>query len=138
MSGILLGACGSAGGNEPVATITLTNQLVADIVNDPDDAEATLQLGTDGKVYQITSGGALELYDWCVPNDNAALYEVFAQLLGGALDGSSSDTGVWLALNSDRTWTVTADDADEVNSASLTLAIRAIGTTNILVQADVG
>lgn len=60
--------------------------------------------------------------DWCAPKIKApgAGYEIRATLDAGTL--KSGTTGSWLALTSDRTWTV-----DQYNTADLTVDIRRNG-----------
>lgn len=84
------------------------------------------KLEADGDIMART--GATTVYvdngDWCVPKSKAlgSGYQVRATLNSGSL--STGTTGTWLALTSDREWTV-----GQYDTANLTIDIRNAGGT---------
>lgn len=134
MSGIVLGVVGSAGGNDPVSEIALTNQAVIDF--NTGTASASYILDNDGKAYAVTSvAGTIELEQWCTPAANAALYEAFVTMTYGTL--TSGTVGSWVTLGSDRAWTLALGAPGE-DVAGFTVGIRLIGGDGtILTQATI-
>jgi hypothetical protein len=88
---------------------------------------ATYTLESDGDVMSATTGGgSVDEGDWIDPKANApSNYEVQATLNGGTLTLGSSATGSWLALTSNRSWSVTQIvNSGSSNAADLTIEIR--------------
>jgi hypothetical protein len=84
---------------------------------------ATYTLESDGDVITATKGGgSVDAGDWIAPKTSAPSdYEVRATLDSGTL--STGTTGSWLALTSNRTWTVTRIAVGS-ETASITVEIR--------------
>jgi hypothetical protein len=115
---ILLAAFAAMGGDR----ISLSGVSVSSVGAGTQTATYTLE--SDGDVVTATTdGGSVDAGDWISPKANAPSdYEVQATLVGGTL--STGTTGSWLALTSNRSWTlqrVTVGAADQVD---LTIEIR--------------
>jgi hypothetical protein len=115
---ILLAAFGAMGGDR----ISLSGVSVSSVGAGTQTATYTLE--SDGDVVTATTdGGSVDAGDWISPKAAAPSdYEVQATLVGGTL--STGTTGSWLALTSNRSWTlqrVTVGAADQVD---LTIEIR--------------
>ena len=88
---------------------------------------ATYTLESDGDVMSATtSGGSIDEGDWIDPKASAPSdYEAKATLNAGTLTLGSSATGSWLALTSNRSWSVTQIvNSGSSNAADLTIEIR--------------
>ena len=117
---ILLAAFGAMGGDR----IALSGVSVSSVGAGSQTATYTLE--SDGDVVTATTPlGSSDIGDWIDPKASAPSdYEVQATLNAGTLSGGSSATGSWLALTSNRSWTlgrVTVGVADQVE---LTIEIR--------------
>jgi hypothetical protein len=115
---ILLAAFGAIGGDR----ISLSGVAVSSTGAGTQTATYTLE--SDGDVVTATTGGgSVDAGDWIDPKANAPSdYEVRATLNSGTL--STGTTGSWLALTSNRSWTlqrVTVGVADQVD---MTIEIR--------------
>lgn len=115
---ILLAAFAAMGGDR----ISLSGVAVSSVGSGSQTATYTLE--SDGDVVTATTPlGSSDIGDWIDPKANAPSdYEVRATLNSGTL--TSGTTGSWLALTSNRTWTlgrVTVGVADQVE---LTIEIR--------------
>lgn len=115
---------------EALATVTVSGEPVADSAVSPSGASASLVFRSDGTVDSVTNtNGTVQIdasTDWIIPNSAApGSYEVQATLNSGSL--TSGTTGSWLALTSDRTWTVSRSGVG-TSSANLTIEVR-LGTT---------
>jgi hypothetical protein len=116
---ILLAAFGAIGGDR----ISLSG-LTISAIGSGGAQTATYTLESDGDVIIATTvDGSLDAGDWISPKASAPSdYEVQATLNAGTL--TSGTTGSWLALSSNRSWTlgrVTVGVADQVD---LTIEIR--------------
>lgn len=120
-------------------TITLTSQTglnsIVDFVSAGETAVASYQIASNGKVYKIVGATTIEIEQWCTPTSAAGNYEVFATITAGSL--SSGTTGAWLALSSNRTWTVTESTSGSTSFAELDMQIRKVGTTTVLATATI-
>jgi len=136
MSGIMMLSSSTAGGSGPASTIEVLPQDIIDSVASPSTASAAFKLDNDGYVYQITSsGGTVQLQQWCVPAANASQFEAFVTVTYGTVTGT---TGSWLSLGTDRTWTKTVSAAIGYNFVTFTVGIREIGGDGtILSTADI-
>jgi hypothetical protein len=115
---ILLAAFGAIGGDK----IQLSGVAVSSAGAGTQTATYTLE--SDGDVMSATTdGGSVDEGDWIDPKASApSNYEVQATLNAGTL--TTGTTGSWLALSSNRSWTlgrVTVGAADQVE---LTIEIR--------------
>jgi hypothetical protein len=90
-------------------------------------AEASYRLTSGGDVIAITTlVGDIDRGDWVSPKSAApGSYEAKADVIYGSVTGSA--TGSWLALTSDRTWTLSLVGAGS-EAAGLTISIR-LGAT---------
>ena len=127
---ILLAAFAAMGGDR----ISLSGVSVSSVGTGTQTATYTLE--SDGDVMSATTdGGSVDEGDWIDPKAAAPSdYEVQATLVGGTL--STGTTGSWLALTSNRSWTlqrVTVGVADQVD---LTIEIRK-GSGAVLASATV-
>lgn len=90
--------------------------------------------------YSVNSNGTLSgtgyAGTWNSDSTAGSGYEVKATVTSGSL--TTGTTGSWLALSSNRTWTVTDSTQDDgAEQATMTLEIRAVGTTAVLDTATI-
>ena len=115
---ILLAAFAAIGGDQ----IALSNVSVSSIGAGSQTATYTLE--SDGDVVSdSTIFGPVDEGDWITPKANAPSdYEVQATLNAGTL--TSGTTGSWLALTSNRSWTLTQATVGAATQVDLTIEIR--------------
>ena len=115
---ILLAAFAAIGGDQ----IALSNVNVLSIGAGSQTATYTLE--SDGDVVSdSTIFGPVDEGDWITPKANAPSdYEVQATLNAGTL--TSGTTGSWLALTSNRSWTLTQATVGAADQVDLTIEIR--------------
>ena len=115
---ILLAAFAAIGGDQ----IALSNVNVSSIGAGSQTATYTLE--SDGDVMSdSTIFGPVDEGDWITPKANAPSdYEVQATLNAGTL--TSGTTGSWLALTSNRSWTLTQATVGAATQVDLTIEIR--------------
>jgi hypothetical protein len=115
---ILLAAFAAIGGDQ----IALSNVSVSSIGAGSQTATYTLE--SDGDVMSdSTIFGPVDEGDWITPKANAPSdYEVQATLNAGTL--TSGTTGSWLALTSNRSWTLTQATVGAATQVDLTIEIR--------------
>jgi hypothetical protein len=115
---ILLAAFAAIGGDQ----IALSNVNVSSIGAGSQTATYTLE--SDGDVISdSTIFGPVDEGDWITPKANAPSdYEVQATLNAGTL--TSGTTGSWLALTSNRSWTLTQATVGAATQVDLTIEIR--------------
>lgn len=115
---ILLAAFAAMGGDR----ISLSGVAVSSVGSGTQTATYTLE--SDGDVVTATTpGGSIDAGDWIDPKANAPSdYEVRATLNSGTL--TSGTTGSWLALTSNRSWTLTRVTVGAANQVQLTIEIR--------------
>jgi hypothetical protein len=115
---ILLAAFGAIGGDR----ISLSGVSVYSAGAGTQTATYTLE--SDGDVVTATTGGgSVDAGDWIVPKASAPSdYEVRATLVSGTL--STGTTGSWLALSSNRSWTLTRVVVGVADQVELTIEIR--------------
>jgi hypothetical protein len=115
---ILLAAFAAIGGDQ----IALSNVNVSSIGAGSQTATYTLE--SDGDVVSdSTIFGPVDEGDWITPKANAPSdYEVQATLNAGTL--TSGTTGSWLALTSNRSWTLTQATVGAADTVDLTIEIR--------------
>jgi hypothetical protein len=112
-----------------MAEITLTGATIADTDTFGSlSSSAQLNVNSNGTVTADVLNDLAPPYilaadDWVVPKDVAPSdYEVRATLNSGSL--SSGTVGSWLALTSNRSWSVSAVGSSSSQTADLTLEIR--------------
>lgn len=116
---ILLAAVGAFGGT----IVSIDDRTCSSFTVSPNPAEASYELTSAGEVLVNGSGIAVET--WIEPTSAASgSYEVKATVTAGAL--SSGTTGSWLALSSNRSWSVGPVTLGNAN-ATLTIEIRKDG-----------
>lgn len=101
-------------------------------------AEVTFYVNSNGTVEATTFGsGIVDSYNWITPTTGSTTYFVRATLNSGSL--ASGTTGTWLALTSDRSWSVQKlENSAGSQTANLTIAIATdSGGTNIVVSANI-
>ena len=115
---ILLAAFAALGG-EPL--ISLSNRTV--FSSGAASQTATYTLESDGDIVATTTPvGAVDVGDWIDPKAAApGTYEVLATIVSGSL--SSGTTGSWLALTSNRSWSVTRGSLGDA-TCIITVEIR--------------
>jgi hypothetical protein len=118
MTGIMQAIIGSLSGDR----ITLSGVGVSSTGTGTQTATYTLE--SDGDVITATTpGGSVDAGDWIVPKASAPSdYEVRATLVSGTL--STGTTGSWLALSSNRTWTLQQVVVGTATQVTLTIEIR--------------
>jgi hypothetical protein len=127
---ILLAAFGAIGGDR----ISLSGVAVSSVGAGTQTATYTLE--SDGDVMSATTdGGSVDAGDWIDPKANAPSdYEVQATLVSGTL--STGTTGSWLALSSNRSWTLQRVTVGVATQVTLTIEIRK-GSGAVLASATV-
>lgn len=115
---ILLAAFAAMGGDR----ISLSGVAVSSVGSGSQTATYTLE--SDGDVVTATTPlGSSDIGDWIDPKANAPSdYEVQATLNAGTL--TSGTTGSWLALTSNRSWTLTQVTVGVAIQVDLTIEIR--------------
>ena len=127
---ILLAAFGAIGGDR----ISLSGVSVSSVGAGTQTATYTLE--SDGDVMSATTGGgSVDQGDWISPKASAPSdYEVQATLVSGTL--STGTTGSWLALSSNRSWTLQRVTVGVATQVTLTIEIRK-GSGAVLASATV-
>jgi len=114
----------------PSGVVNLTGGGGAsDTVAAPGTAQATCQFESDGDIVSITTtSGTVDVGDWVTPRAVApGAYEILAHVNSGTSPtGSALDT--WLALTSNRSWTLTQVGAGS-KTVNMTISIRIGGVT---------
>ena len=115
---ILLAAFGAIGGDK----ISLSGVAAVSVGSGSQTATYTLE--SDGDVVRVTTTlGSADIGDWISPKASAPSdYEVRATLNSGTL--TSGTTGSWLALSSNRSWTLTRATVGAADQVNLTIEIR--------------
>ena len=115
---ILLAAFAAMGGDK----ISLSGVAVSSVGSGSQTATYTLE--SDGDVVRATTPlGSSDIGDWITPKASAPSdYEVRATLNSGTL--TSGTTGSWLALTSNRSWTLTQATVGAADQVDLTIEIR--------------
>jgi hypothetical protein len=138
--GAYLATLSGAGGSGSTI-VALADAFVFDF--NSGSAEATYKLTSTGDVIGFTTlNGDTDIGDWVSPKSAApGSYEAKADVVFGSVTGSA--TGSWLALTSDRTWTLSLVGSGS-EAAGLTVSIRLGGTViatasvNLEVYVDFG
>jgi hypothetical protein len=138
--GAYLATLSGAGGSGSTI-VALADAFVVDF--NSGSAEATYKLTSTGDVIGFTTlNGDTDIGDWVSPKSAApGTYEAKADVVFGSVTGSA--TGSWLALTSDRAWTLSLVGAGS-EAAGLTISIRLGGTViatasvNLEVYVDFG
>lgn len=97
-------------------------------------AQAYYTLKSNGVAYKGEGPTETSLGNWVTPTGSASNYEVYATLSSGSL--TTGTTGSWLALSSNRLWSVEAS-GNNGQSAVIVVEIRRIGTTTVLDSATI-
>ncbi len=98
-------------------TLTITATTISDTTVSSGTAYATVQIGSDGNVYEDTrNGGSAQINataDWCRPGHRASLNYVYASA-NPLLDAPTSGPTLsqWHTGDASRTWGLTAISAD--------------------------
>jgi hypothetical protein len=112
--------------------VTIADVDIDAVTISPANAVARVTYEADGDVMRTENAITTDIGDWVTPKVNLTTYEIRFTLNSGSLDGSSSTTGVWLALGTvDRNAGVTRTSVG-TDAANVTVEIRRAGTTNVL------
>lgn len=132
---ILLAAFAAMGGDK----IALSGVAVSSVGAGSQTATYTLE--SDGDVVTATTpGGSVDAGDWIDPKASAPSdYEVQATLNAGTL--TSGTTGSWIALTSNRSWTLTRLTVGAATQVDLTIEIRkgagaTLASANVTLDAE--
>lgn len=132
---ILLPAFAAMGGDK----ISLSNVTVVSVGAGTQTATYTLE--SDGDVISATTdGGSVDEGDWIDPKANAPSdYECLATLNSGTL--TSGTTGSWLALTSNRSWSLQKISIGQATQVDLTIEIRkgsgaTLASANVTLDAE--
>lgn len=112
------------------ASINLADEGVVDEQAYPDAATAFYELQSDGDTLTSLGAGS----DWLVGSTTGSNYECRATLVSGTL--TSGTTGSWLALSSDRRWSVTRSSLG-IKSCTFTLEIGLAGANTAIKTATI-
>ena len=109
----------------------------SDLTFAPTPASAFSEIGvfSGGSVNYVTTLGVLDTYTWLLTGSNSDYYAYMDAPSGDSFDGTSSATGTSLQLNSNRIWTLTANQATYgflYKSLTSTLRIKNSAGTDIL------
>lgn len=125
---ILASQSGSIAQGQPAGTVTLSGENV----NDPGESgvEVGIRFNSDGTVDRMVDGTPTQAdsgTDWIIPNGAAPdLFEVMTDNwadIGGdpsGFENSAANEGVWIALTSNRLWSVLATASGGANSNEMT------------------
>lgn len=132
MSGIQMALLGTG----PTATFRLDTNTYTNTTFDPGTAGVTLAINSNGSLTATGDNvGPLDSYDWITPTAGSTTYFVRATLIGGSF--STGTTGTWLALTSNRTWSVSQSGAG-TQTANATFEIASdSGGTNVVASANI-
>jgi len=119
------GAGGGGGGGVTLNAVTVDNEGTG-------VRTASYRIDSDQFIYKGIDGVYSSVHRWT--SDAVANYEGRASLIAGTSPGGST-VGSWLALTSDRTWTVTASLAGETKYCTLTIEIRDAASMAVLASA---
>jgi hypothetical protein len=130
---------GASGETPAGGTVAISNQYV--LMFDASSATAGYRLDSDGAAYQTVFSGAYVAIggEWLL-SGSAADYEARATKVSGTTP--SGTLGSWLALSSDRTWSLTTTAGNA--SCVLTIEIRnattlaVLDTATITLEAEAG
>lgn len=127
------------GAVKPDPDANVSNQTIESEVVDPPDTTVTsgyklLYAASFGKAQRKNAAG--DAYtdisgDWELSGRDGSEYDVKATLNSGTPDGSSDSTGVWLSLDTTRTWEITRTNVG-ANNINLTVEIRDAATLAVL------
>jgi hypothetical protein len=126
---LMKAAAGGGGGGGGGPTISLSN--VSATISGTSTVSATYSVRSDGTVQ--TNGSFFE--NWISDPASAGNYEVQAVLSSG--DTPSGTLGSYLALTSNRTWTLTNPISGTTKACVLTVTIRKTGTATVLATATI-
>lgn len=136
---ILLAAFAAMGGG---AQITLAASYSVNANNTvPLNASASISFESDGDIMTVGDLGTVDEGDWISPKASApGSYEIRATLVSGDTPGGT--LGSWLALTSNRTWTLNKPGAAPGSlQCQLTIEIRlastVLDTTTVDLYAEV-
>ena len=105
--------------------ISISNETISNTNTDPTDSFAGYELQSDGDIFRNTGigGGAIntDIGDWITPKINMAAYQCRATLNSGTTPVGTLNT--WLALTSNRSWSLTRSTVGSV-TCNLTVEIR--------------
>lgn len=105
----------------------------------PTDAGVTININSNGTVVVTSLNlGTLASYNWITPTTGSTTYYVRASPTLGTFSTGTPNT--WLALTSNRSWSVTYTSntpGNKMTSATFEIASDAAGT-NIVVSAEIG
>ncbi len=122
IAGHMVGPAGASGGG---VTITLAGSYnVNNMEIDPSNAYAEFRLESDNDIITVEFSGDVDNGDWMVPRGGAPSsgYEVRCTVNSGTTPAGSA-TGSWLALSSDRFWSLSRTNIGTV-TCNLTIEIR--------------
>lgn len=93
---------------------------------------AAVKLASTGQLWHIKGDSTYGISSTAVPAQWAigspgADYEVYVELLSGALRSDSTAVGTWLSLSVDRVWYLDDTTPAEASDASLRITIRKVG-----------
>lgn len=121
-----------AGNSRPVISLAMAAGVLATAI-DPADAEAGIQLESDGDYVEHKHTGDTDTGDWITPKAAAGVeYECRVTVNTGTLSGGTS--GSWLPLNVTRLWFVTQTIIG-TKQANITLEIRQAAGGAVLASA---
>ena len=117
---------------------TLVEAAAEEPFTETDDAPVTAQIvfKTTG---QLIGSGAPATMSWWSKGHTAvgAAYEVRATLTAGGFTAEAAADTVWIAINADRTWSVTETSPDPASeTATATFEIRDVATQTVQASAS--
>lgn len=120
---------------DPGAIVTLSDIDENDVALSPANATITVTFESDGNITKTEGGvGPTDIGDWLSPKSGMSNYSIKATLTSGTPDVGSDVTGSFLALSSDRSWSITRTN----NTAGADVVVLAISialtanTANVL------
>lgn len=110
---------------------------ISDIAVDPADASVSMAYASDGS-GTITNSFGPSSFNWFFPNQVGAGNNYWIRLtVNSGATPTGSSTGVWLALTSTRTWTLSRTTVG-ITSADVTVAFATDASgTNIVMSFNV-
>lgn len=127
--------------DDGVDVVTAPNVTVFTTKISPTNAGASFRIAANGKWYTgNTVGATVERGDWVLPNGNANLYSVRVTRTGGSATSFNTGTdGSWVALTSDRTWSLLeTTDGNATKNIIFTVELALTASTGTVISTTTG
>lgn len=128
MSGIHMALLGTGASGTTPDVVNFSDQSIYSGTSSP--ATAGYRVNSDGFDYENVQNVYSVLTQWVTPASAGGNYEVFATVTSGSL--TTGTTGSWLATSTNPTWTRSNGSVGTTQAVTMTMQVRATGTTTVL------